>query len=800
MTMLKNYLKIAFVNLKKHKAFSFINILGLAIGIACSILIIAYVFHELSFDKFHKNADRIYRLRSDLKIAGDHLNIPKSSPPIAEYLVQNYPEVLNAVRIRSLGRMPVRYRDKLYYEDRLFLADQSIFEIFTFPMLKGDPQTALKTAYSVVITEDMAKKYFGEEDPVGNVLSINNQWDFTVKGVAKNVPQNSHFGFDMLCSFETYAQENKREMQNWLSINNYTYILLREGYDYKQLEQKFPEMIDKHVGQLLQYVKGELALFLQPLTSIHLHSNLIQEILGNSNIAYVYIFSAIAVFILVIACINFMNLSTARSANRAQEVGMRKVLGADRGRIIRQFLTESMFYSLISLAVALLLVDLALPLFRSLSGIDLGINYIKNPWLIPGLIGLAVLVGLAAGSYPAFFLSAFQPARVMKGLFESGTAGSRFRSVLVIVQFSISIVLIVGTIIVSNQLHYMKNKRLGFQKEQVVVVPVSDESTLESLRPLKEDIRSHAGILNVAASSHVPGEITYVNPFIPEGFTLEQMQYMGELYVDHDFIPTMGIEMAAGRNFSADLQIDRDESCIINETAAKKFGWDNPIGKTIHKPSTSKELNKKIVVGVVEDFHIESLHKQISPLFIGYTTHIFNSLSIRISAENIPETLAFLRDKMSEWDPYRPFEYAFLDDSFDAQYRAEERLSNIFSSFSVLAIFIACLGLFGLASFTAEKRTKEIGIRKVLGASIPGIVILLSKEFTKWVLVANVIAWPVAYYFLSRWLQGFAYRLNITFLTFVFAGVISLAIALGTVSYQALKAATSNPVDSLRYE
>ncbi len=798
--MLKNYLKIALVNLRNHKAFASINILGLAIGIACSILITAYVLHELSYDRFHKKADRIYRLRSDLKISGDHLNIPKSSPPMAEYLVKNYPEVLDAVRIRSLGKMPVRYRDKLHYEDRLFLADHSVFEIFTFPLTEGDPRTALETAYSVVITEDMAKKYFGEEDPIGKVLSINNQWDFTVRGIVQNVPQNSHWTFNMLCSFETYARENKRDMQNWLSINNYTYILLRDGYDYKQLEQKFPEMIEKHAGQLLKYVKGELALFLQPLTSIHLHSNLMQEISGNGNIAYVYIFSAIAVFILAIACINFMNLSTARSANRAQEVGMRKVLGADRCRIIRQFLTESMFYSMIALAAALLLVDLALPLFRSLSGIELSINYIKSPWLIPGLLGLTVLVGLAAGSYPAFFLSAFQPARVMKGLFESGTAGSRFRSVLVIVQFSISVVLIVGTIIVSNQLHYMKNKKLGFHKEQTVVVPISDESTLESLRPLKEDLKSHARVLSVAASSHVPGETTYVNPFVPEGFTLEQMQYMGELYVDHDFIPTMGIEIVAGRNFSEDLQTDWDESCIINETAAKKFGWDNPIGKTIHELSRSKKLNKRIVIGVVKDFHIESLHKQISPLFISSTTHIFNSLSIRIGSEKIPETIAFLRDKMSEWDPYRPFEYVFLDDSFDAQYRAEERLSSIFSYFSLLAIFIACLGLFGLASFTAEQRTKEIGIRKVLGASVPGIVVLLSKEFTKWVLVANAIAWPVAYFFLSRWLQGFAYRMNITFLTFVFAGLISLAIALGTVSYQALRAATSNPVNSLRYE
>lgn len=796
--MLKNYLRISFVNLRKHKAFSFINIFGLSIGIACCILITAYVFHELTYDKFHDKAYRIYRLRCDLKISGDHLNLPKSSPPMANYLVTNYPEVLNAVRIRGLGKMPVQYRDNLHYENRLFFADHSIFEVFTFPMIKGDPQTVLKTAYSVVITEDMAKKYFGEEDPIGKVLKINNQYDFTVTGIVNNVPKNSHFAFDMLCSFETYAQENKRDMQNWLSINNYTYILLQEGHDYKQLEQKFPEMIDKNAGQILKYVKGEMAVSLQPLTSIHLHSNLMQEVSGNSNIAYVYIFSAIALFILAIACINFMNLSTARSANRAKEVSLRKVLGADRGRIIRQFLSESIFFSLISLALALLLVDLALPLFRSLSGIDLSINYINNPWLIPSLIGLAVLVGLVAGSYPAFFLSAFQPARVMKGLFEKGTAGSRFRSVLVIVQFSISIVLIVSTIIVFNQLEYLKNTRLGFHKEQVVVIPVSDESTLESLRPLKEEIKNHSGVLSVAASSHVPGQTTYVNPFIPEGFTLDQMQYMGELYVDHDFVPTMGIEMVSGRNFSEDLQTDVTQSVIINEIASKKFGWENPIGKTIQ--SVSKQLSKKTVIGVVEDFHMESLHKEISPLIIGYTTHIFSSLSVRIGAENMPETIAFLRDKIGHWDPHRPFEYFFLDDSFDAQYRAEERLSSIFSYFSVLAIFIACLGLFGLASFTAEQRTKEIGIRKVLGASIPGIFVLLSKELTKWVLVANTIAWPIAYYLLKRWLQGFAYRTSVTLVTFVLAAAISFVIALATISYQTLKAATANPADSLRYE
>ena len=800
MLMFRNYIKIAIVNLKKHRAYSIINILGLAIGIACCILITTYVSHELSFDKFNEKADRIYRLRVDFKVSGDHLNIPKTSPPMAEYLVRNYPEVLDAVRFRRFDRKPVRYREELYTEDRIFFADNSAFDIFTFSFIKGNPKKALETAYSAVITEDMAKKYFGEEDPMGKILNVDNESDFTVTGVLSNIPNNSHFIFDMLFSFETYVQNNKRDMQNWLSLNNYTYLLLQEGYDYKQLEQKFPEMVNKHAGAILKYVKGELNVFLQPLTSIHLHSNLMQELSGNSNIIYVYIFSIIAVIILAIACINFMNLSTARSAGRAQEVGLRKVLGADRGNIIRQFLSESVFYSFLSLIVAITLVELVLPFFRSISGIELSINYIKNPWIIPGLMGLALFVGIIAGSYPAFFLSAFQPVRVLKGLFKTGASNTRFRSVLVIAQFSISIVLILGTIVVLNQLNYMKNRRLGFHKDQIIVIPISDDSTLESLSPLKEELKSYSGILNVAASSHVPGQTTYVNPYIPEGFSLDQMQYMGELHIDHDFIPSMGIEMAAGRNFSAHLQTDMQQSAIINETAAQKFGWENPIGKTIQEISTSQKLSEVVVIGVVKDFHIESLHKQIAPLFIRYTTHRYNSLCVLLRTQNIPDTISFLREKMKQVDPLRPFEYAFLDDSFDAQYRAEERLSQIFSYFTVLAIFIACLGLFGLASFTAEQRTKEIGIRKVLGSSISGIVVLLSKEFTKWVLIANVIAWPIAYYSLNKWLEGFAYRTHITFLSFVISAIISLVIALLTVSYQALRAATANPVDSLRYE
>jgi putative ABC transport system permease protein len=589
-------------------------------------------------------------------------------------------------------------------------------------------------------------------------------------------------------------------MVSWLSLNYYTYILIQKGSDPRTLEQKFPDMIATNAGNILKAVKGDLKLSLQPLTSIHLHSRLEQEISATSNIAYVYIFSAIALFILFIACMNYMNLATARSVKRAQEVGMRKVLGAHRARIIRQFLGESLITSIISCVIALLFVEFVLPLFRSVSGINLKINYMENPWLIPGLFVLTMIVGLVAGSYPAFFLSSFQPIHILKGSLRTGTASTHFRGVLVIVQFTISIVLIIGTIITFSQLKYMKNTALGFEKEQILIVPISDESTVESLAPFKEELKNYPGIINVAASSHVPGQTTYYNPFLPEGFTRDQMPWMGQLNVDGDFIPTMGIELLAGRNFSSELKTDQTRSVIINETAAKRFGWEDPVGKTIGDLSDDGAILKKPVIGVVKDFHIESLHREIGPLLITNNPEWLNTLSIRIAQANIPKTMGFLSERWMQHNPLRPFRYFFLDDSFDVQYRADERLSKIFSYFSILAIFIACLGLFGLASYTAEQRTKEIGIRKVLGATISGIVKLLTKEFSKWILVANIIAWPVAYFAMRKWLQGFAYRTSIEFYIFILSAVIALAIALMTVSYQALKAAKADPVKSLRYE
>jgi putative ABC transport system permease protein len=799
--MLKNYLKSALRNIKKHKGYAFINIVGLAIGMACCILIVMYITKELSYDRYHKNADRIFRLGFDANVGGSQVTAPISNVPSAPVLIQSYPEVLDAVRIRTVSRTSVEYEDKQFYENDILYADNSIFSVFTFPMTRGDPKTALETAYSAVLTEDTAKRYFGDEYPMGKTLTLNNESNFVITGVMKDVPPNSHFTFDMLCSYETLYDRNREIMEEWFNFRDYTYLLLSEGFDYRDLENKFPALIDKYMGSMLKALGGEIEFFLQPLTNIHLHSNLENEISPNSSITYIYIFGAVALFILCIACINFMNLATARSSTRAKEVGLRKVVGAERKELIRQFLGESLLYSFLSLMIALLFSRLALPFVSSLSGQDLSINFANVPWIIPGLLGLALFVGLLAGSYPALFLSAFRPSQVLKGNLKAGSSHSRLRSILVVSQFIISISLIIGTGIILNQIEFMKNKSLGFDKKDVLVVEIMDRNVRKSLDSIKAEIQKVPGVLSVSSTSLVPGQEPSVQPFIPEGFTEKQSQLMEIFWVDHDYFPTLGMEIVKGRNFSLEFGTDSRSAVIINQTAAQRYGWENPVGKTIRAPSDEiMKWDTYTVVGVVKDFHRTSLHSVIGPQILGNDPGNFDELVIRISPQNSDTTLSLLREKWKQIDPQRPFDFFFLDNLLDSQYGAEERLSDILSAFSVFAIFIACLGLFGMASFAAEQRTKEIGIRKVLGASVPGVVVLLSRDFLKLIAVANLIAWPVAYFGMHRWLQNFAYKTGIDVWIFIFTGVMAIGIALATVSYQSIKAALLNPVDAIKYE
>jgi len=800
--MLKNYLKIAFRSLKRHKGYSFINISGLAIGMAVCMLISIWILNELSYDRFHEKADRICRITIDLEL-GSTLHAPVSLTAAGPALEFDFPEVITAARIDRPNRVSVKYEDRLFQEADVSYAENAIFDIFTFPFVSGDPKTALEAPYSVVVTESMARKYFGDEDPLGKILRFNNEKDFSVTGVVEDVPPNSHFRFNMLRSFQTLIAEGDVRDDMWFDLRFYTYLLLDAHVDAKKLEQKLPGFADKYLGKALKASGGSIQMHLQPLKSIHLYSDFERDISTNSDIATVYLFSGIALFVLLIAGINFINLSTARSATRAQEVGMRKTLGAVRNRLIGQFLGESLINSLIAMALAIMLIQLSLPLFNSVIGSELALNIVQTPWLISGFLGLAVIVGMFAGIYPAFFLSSYNPVQVLKGHRKAGGVNSRLRRILVIFQFAISIGLIAGTIVVYKQIVFMKNKELGFDKEQVVIIPQMTENLRKSYRSIRTELLSLPGVIDVGASDLVPSRGHLIAPFLPEGFPDDQRMTMDYMDVDDHYIPMMGMEVVAGRNFSEDFATDPEESVIINETAAKKIGWDNAVGKRFvfrPPPDSGGEVFYVSVIGVVKDFHLHSLRQRIDPLIIFFDYDSLLTLSIRIASDNIPHTVGLLEKKWKELDPNRPFNFLFLDDSFDSLYRKEERLKNITFYFSFLAVFIGCLGLFGMASFTAEQRTKEIGIRKVLGASVPRIVCLLAKEFVLLVVVANLIAIPVAYFAMNRWLQSFAYRMAIHPLVFVLSTALSLSIALITVSYQAVQAALSNPADSLRYE
>lgn len=801
--MFKNYLKIAFRIIRKHIGYSLINVAGLAIGMACCILILLFVFDELSYDKFHENHDRIYRVTRKWFNADGvvNLHLGHVAPPVAPLLKNDFPEILHAVRIIGAGGLLVGNENAFYEEPRLYFAEEDVFEVFTFEMIAGDPETALKAPFTIVITDEMAERYFGTEDPIGRSLTIktsSQKADMQVTGVIKPLPHNSHFHPNLLGSFKTYeAIVGDRELQNWGSNNYATYLLMSEGYEIERLESQLDPFIDRHYGEgRSERTKLEL----QRLTDIHLYSHLDSEIEANSDVTYVYVFSIIALFILLIACVNFMNLATARSAGRAREVGMRKVIGAQRNQLVRQFLSESIITATISLLIAMGLVFLALPKFNQFVGRELSLNLSADISLILSLLFIAIFVGLFSGIYPAVFLSAFKPIRVLKGNLDAGKKGFTFRTVLVVFQFAISIILIICVGVVSNQLDYMQSRNLGFDKEHVVVLP-SSPRIISNLEGFKTRLLQNPDVLSISAAKRVPSGrlLDSAGARVLSGETSEPVNFrIAQLRVDYDYIPTFKMELAAGRNFSREMGTDLTQAFIINETAARRIGWKSP-EEAVGKGFGYGQRNGQII-GIVKDFHFESLHQEISPIVMFLSKSDLNQISIRLGPENIPRTMAFLKDIWAEMRLDYPFSYYFIDENFDQLYRSEEQLGKIFSIFAFLSVLIGCLGLFGLASYSAERRTKEIGIRKVLGASASGITLLLSKEFTKWVLLANVIAWPVAYLIMSRWLQSFASRSGIELGTFLLAGVLAWAIAFITVSYQAIKASIADPISALKYE
>lgn len=809
--MLSNYLKTAWRNLVKNKAFSLINILGLAIGLCCFLLISMYVLDELSFDKFHTKADRIYRINSNIRFGGSDLNLPVSPDIIGATLKKDYPQVEEYTRIyASGGSKLIKKGNEFINEGAVAHGDSTIFKVFTLPVLSGDPATALNEPNTVVITESTAKKYFKTADAVGKTIETNdnNSTIYKVTAVIKDIPENSHFNFDFIFSMDNVDYG----WNNYLSHNFYTYLLLKPGADYKELEGKFPQYINKYVipqaAQVMQIKSMEefeksgnkLAYSLIPVTNIHLYSNRQFELSPGGNAQYVYIFSAVAIFILLIACINFMNLATARSANRAREVGIRKVLGTSKKQLIGQFLSESTLMVLLALLIALAIATLVLPLFNEMASKSLSINSLFGWKFLPVLILLPFVVGLVAGSYPAFFLSAFRPIEVLKGKLRLGSKSGGLRSVLVVLQFSISIALMISTIVVFRQLNYIQTKNLGFNKDQVLII--DDAYVLRNnSEAFKNEMLKMPGVRSGTFSSFLPvsnsarNDNTYFTSPVPDPKTGFNMQTWA---IDYDYFKTLGLEMEKGRSFSKDFGSD-STGVILNETAAKLMGHADPIGKKLYGLDDDQKVVSYDVIGVVKNFHFDHLRSNIAPLSF-FLRRSRGLASFKVETANLPNILKQAEAKWKAMVPGMPFRHRFLDESFDEMYRVEQRVSNIALTFAILAIIVACLGLFGLASFIAEQRTKEIGIRKVLGLSMEGIVKLLSKDFVKLVLIAFVIASPLAWYFMHTWLQDFAYRVDIAWWVFVLAGLLALMIALLTVSFQAVKAALMNPVKSLRTE
>jgi len=803
--MLKNYFKIAFRNLIRFKAYSLINIFGLAIGIASCIIILLFVSDELSYDKHNEKAEQIYRVHTRGKLLGNELNMAVSPTPLGETMVNDFPEVINSARLSYNANMLIRYNDNVFNETRFFWADSTIFEVFTMQFIQGDPKTALDEPHTLVITESLAKKYFGKEDPMDKIMNMEDGTAYTVSGVIKDCPTNSHFRYDLFASLSSWGGGERNTY--WVSNNFYTYILLKEGASGTGLQKKLPEFAKKYAGPQLQQLLGitydeaktrgyVYEFLMQPLLDIHLNSHLDYEIEPNSDIRYVYIFSIIAVFILVIACINFMNLTTARSSTRSKEVGIRKVLGSNKAKLVKQFLTESILLAFFAVLIAIVLVEILLPAFSQLSGKDLQTNYFNNLLAVPALIITVVFVGFLAGIYPAFFLSSFQPVKVLKGKPNEGRK-SLLRSGLVVFQFAITIILFACTLVVFNQMKFIQEKKLGFDKEHVLVIQRA--WALENhAKAFKDELLQNSKIISASNTDNLPGKLFGQTVFKPEDAPLSQQYPLAIMSTDYSFSKTLGLEISDGRYFSEESTTD-STAIILNESAVKFMDMKDPLGKRIVLPDDNQGRFFTII-GVLKDFHYESLHQHIRPLAVFLNRGQTAYLPIRIRPNDISKTLSFIETQWKKFVPGKPFEFFFLDEDFDKLYQSEQKTGQIFTAFSVLAIFIACLGLFGLTAFTVERRIKEIGIRKVLGASISTIVFLISKEFLKWVLIANLIAWPVAYYFMNNWLENFAYRTEITFWVFIFSGVIALIIALFTVSSQTIKAATANPVKSLRYE
>ncbi len=805
--MLRNYIKIALRNLFRNKLYSLINLLGLAIGMAACLMIFLWVQDELSYDRFHQNAERIYRVERKFDFRDMHGQAPITSGPYGPALVRDYPEIENFVRL-DREELSIKDHRNIFRKQPLIFADNAIFEIFDFSLEEGDPKTALTEPNSIVLTRENALRYLGTEEAVGESLTLD--WngtltDFQITGILEEVPHNSHVHFDMVVSLSSYAEER---LSPWFNNFLYTFVLVKEDISIENLQSKFPAFLTKYMAADFIAVVGTEAdindvfqLKLYPLLDIHLQPSEQFEIEPQGSLTSVYIFSAIAVLILVIACINFMNLSTARANKRAREVGIRKTVGALKRQLWGQFVGESVLLAIIALALAVLLIRLFIPLFNALSNKSLSVTHLFHfgNWHI--LAGITIVTGLLAGLYPAFYLTAFHPASVLKGSVLSGTGKSTFRRGMAVIQFVISITLIIGTLIIFSQMEYIQNRSLGFDKENVLIIPAESNNIRKNIEAFRNTLTQDTRIKSVAASSNIPGSAMFSDTVFKRE---DSDDIFSIIYAatDYEFVETFGFNLIQGRNFSKTFSTDVEGAVILNQAAVKEIGYtpEEAVGKKLYRYEGITDFVECTIVGVVEDFHFKSLHRIIEPFLLMLDLDYFDTISVRIMPDDVRGTIDFIQQKWRETYPGEQFEFSFLDSRIDLLYESEKKVRDLFLIFSILSIFVACLGLFGLAAFTAEERTKEIGVRKVLGASTGNILILLSKEFAKWVLVANVMAWPVGYFVMNRWLQNFAFKINIGLWPFALSAVLALIIALLTVSYQSIKSSLTNPVDCLRYE
>ena len=797
--MLKNYLKIALRNIKRHKGYSAINIIGLAIGITCCLYIFLYVQQELSYDRYHNDADRIYRIACTWKGEAIEESIPLISYPVADVVKERYNEVESIGRLGRKHRVLVRYGDKAFYENGLIAAEPEIFDIFHIPLLKGGSVLELARPNTIILTEQMAEKYIGSEDLLGKSIQINNT-DFKIIGIVQNTPVNSHLHYDFIASLRKFYTEY--EERSWTISRVYTYVKLVSGADVDAFGSKIRSISDSFVGKNFPFQRSH---FLQRVTGIHLNSRLQHELMPPGNKSYILIFSAVGMLTLLIACLNFINLAAAISVHRSREVGMRRVIGAQRPQIIRQFLLESSIIALGAVVLSVGLTCLSMPYFIKAFGMEIDFVDIFRPVVFLMLLGCTLLIGIGAGSYPSFFLSRFKPVSILRGTKGgSGRSRSLMRQVLVILQFAISVGLIISTLIMYSQIDYMKNTSLGFEKEQKLIISATGAGMKNNYTTIKSEFLSHSLVRGVTVSSSVPGREIENWGMHKLEMTEEYAVETKHLVVDEDFLPEYGIELIAGRNFHGYRATADAQACILNEAAVKLLGLATTEEALGQKLVVGPEENVDSIIGVIRDFHFQGLQTVIGPLVLEFAAPSqwspLEMITLNVNTIDLREIILFAERTWNKLFPGRPFEYFFLDKDFNRLYMTEEMRSRIFGVFALLGLFVACLGLLGLASFAAEQRTKEIGIRKVLGASISNIVFMLTKEFTRWVLIANIVACPIAYYAMNKWLQNFAYRISIGVLIFLSAGMIALFIALLTVSFQSIKAGLANPVESLRYE